>query len=219
MTEHDQHDHDPHDHPGHGSFDERARDWDDDTKVARGRAVASLVRDLVTVDDTTRLLEYGAGTGLATQFLAEGPLGPVTLADPSSGMREVMAEKVADGRLPANARIWDLDLATDERPGDQFDLLVTVMTLHHVTDLVPVLTGFANLLADDGRLCVVDLESEDGSFHADTDFDVHDGFRREDLQRWLESSGFAKVSFHEAGEVDKDGRAYPLFLALARPNH
>lgn len=217
MTAHD-HGHDAQDAHDGRSFDERAKDWDDDRKVARGRRVAELVRDLVGPDETTRVLEYGAGTGLATQFLAQGPLGPVTLADPSEGMRAVMAEKVADGRLPPGARIWDLDLATDERPTEEFDLLVTVMTLHHVRDLVPVLTGFANLLADGGHLCVVDLEAEDGSFHADTDFDVHDGFRREDLARWLESSGFADVAFHDAGAVVKDDRSYPLFLAVAEPN-
>jgi SAM-dependent methyltransferase len=207
-----------HDHDGR-SFDERARDWDDEEKVERARIVAAAIRAAVTPDDHTRVLEYGAGTGLATQFLAQGPLGPVTLADPSAGMREVMAEKAADGRLPAGASIVDLALDDAEKgdpPRGAFDLVVTVMALHHVPDPRAVLAGFGAVLARGGRLCIVDLVAEDGSFHADTDFDVHDGFDEAELTAWLVDEGFEDVTFDTVHELDKDGRSYPLFLATAR---
>lgn len=211
------HDH-GHDHDGR-SFDERARDWDDEDKVERARIVAAAIRAAVTPDEHTRMLEYGAGTGLATQFLAQGALGPVTLADPSAGMREVMAEKAADGRLPSGAAIVDLALDDpdgDAVPRDGFDLVVTVMALHHVPDPRAVLAGFATVLTSGGMVCVVDLVAEDGSFHADTDFEVHDGFDEGELTAWLHEEGFVDVSFDTVHELDKDGRSYPLFLATAR---
>lgn len=217
------HDHDQHeDHGGqapvhdHRSFDDRARDWDDETKIERARVVAAAIRAAVSPDRTTRVLEYGAGTGLVTQFLAEGALGQVTLADPSEGMREVMADKAADGRLPADASIVELDLAGADVVAESQDLVVAVMALHHVEEPRPVLSGAATALAAGGHLCIVDLYAEDGSFHADTDFEVHDGFDEAELTGWLHDAGFSKVTFTKVHDMLKDGSTYPLFLAVAR---
>lgn len=195
------------------SFDEKAATWDDDpTKVERAQVVAAAILDSVPVDGSTRLLEYGAGTGLVTQALRHR-VGPVTLVDTSAGMRDVMAAKVAAGALP-DARIWDLDLATDPVPDERFDLVVTVMVLHHVHALDRALVAFADLLEDGGHLCVVDLEEEDGSFHGEG-FDGHHGFERGDLTARLEAAGFADVSFATVHHVVRDGASYPVFLATA----
>ncbi len=206
--------------PVHGHdrdhFDARARDWDDDAKRTRARVVAAAVREDVAVDTDTRVLEYGAGTGLVTEFLAVGPLGPVTLADPSAGMREVMADKVADGRLPSTARLMDLDLSTGDVPEDRYDVVVTVMTLHHIPDLATVLAAVGRLLGEGGHVCIVDLEAEDGSFHQHLDdFHGHDGFTYDDLSAALVEAGFSPPSWRIVHHVDKDDRAYPLFLATA----
>lgn len=210
---------------GHDSadyFDQRARDWDDAGKVERARVVAVAIRAVVDVDDTTRLLEYGAGTGLATEHLAVDGIGPVTLAEPSAGMREVIGDKVTDGRLPADAVVLDLDLADDEAPDTApdtaFDLVLTVMTLHHIPDVDRVMRGFAALVAPGGRLCIVDLVAEDGSFHQHLDdFDGHDGFTRAGLASTLTAAGFAEPTWEVVHHLDKDGATYPLFLATARP--
>ncbi|MBN2624708.1 MAG: class I SAM-dependent methyltransferase, partial [Acidimicrobiales bacterium] len=93
------------------SFDEKAATWDDDpAKVERARVVADAIRATVPLDSSTRVLEYGAGTGLVTQALRDA-VGPVTMADTSTGMRDVMRAKVEAGTIP-DARVWDLDLAT-----------------------------------------------------------------------------------------------------------
>lgn len=196
------------------SFDERAATWDDEAKTERARVVAEAVRRAVAPTGSTRVLEYGAGTGLVSQALVDSA-GPLTLADPSSGMRDVMHAKVASGALPATARVWDLDLSADGLPDERFDLIVTVMTLHHIPDLAPVLDGFARLLDDGGHLCVVDLVQEDGSFHAGREFHGHHGFDTADLSARLTSSGFTDVRVEHVHDVLKDGTAYPLFLAVA----
>lgn len=194
------------------SFDEKAATWDDEAKTERARAVAAAVGRAVALTGSTRLLEYGAGTGLVSQELAPS-VGPITLADPSAGMREVMRSKLATGTLPATARIWDLDLATGTVPDEHFDLVVTVMTLHHIPDLTPVFDGFARLLDDGGHLCVVDLVKEDGSFHHGGDFHGHHGFDTHDLSVQLSSAGFTDVRIEQIYELVKDGATYPLFLA------
>ena len=201
------------------SFDERAATWDDPQKIARAADVAHAIRGAVPLGPTVRMLEYGAGTGLVTQALRSW-VGPVTLADTSAGMREVMAQKVADGSLP-DARIWDVDLASSPAPDERFDLIVTVMTLHHIDDLGPVLGRFASLLEPGGHLCVVDLEAEDGSFHQHPDavheegFHVHHGFERDDLARDLTAAGFGEITFDVCHEIQREDRTFPLFLATA----
>ncbi|MBW3664220.1 MAG: class I SAM-dependent methyltransferase [Actinobacteria bacterium] len=198
-------------------FDERAATWDDDpAKVERARVVADTIRGAVALGSETSLFEYGAGTAMVSQFLSEH-VGAITLAEPSVGMREVIAAKIGDGRLPADSRVWDLDLAAASAPsGERFDLVVTVMTLHHIHDVASVLTAFAALLAEGGRLCVADLEEEDGSFHSDDhDFEGHHGFERGALATQLEAAGFTDVRFQPCHVVEKESGTFPLFLATA----
>jgi ubiquinone/menaquinone biosynthesis C-methylase UbiE len=197
-----------------GYFDERAKTWDDDpAKVQRAKEVAETVRAAVPLRPDTRLLEYGAGTGLVAQEL-QGAVGAVTLADSSEGMLDVMRAKLADGTFP-DARVWDLDLSKDPAPQERFDVIVTVLTLHHIVDVSPVLAGLASLLERDGSLCVVDLEEEDGSFHGE-DFVGHHGFARDELASQLESAGLTDVRFQAAGHVVKPHGRYPMFLATCR---
>lgn len=195
-------------------FDDKAATWDDDpTKLERARVVAEAIRTSVPLRSTTRLLEYGAGTAQLSQELA-GDVGAITAADPSRGMREVVAAKIADGRLPESTRVWDLDLSDGEVPQERFDLVATMLTLHHIPDLEPVLAAFARLVDDGGHLCVVDLVAEDGSFH-DEGFAGHHGFDTDELARQLTEAGFGDVVVSHVHDLEKNGRAYPLFLATA----
>lgn len=195
------------------SFDDRAATWDDDPhKVERAKVVADAICESFALDRSMRVLEYGAGTGLVTQALRDS-VGPVTLADTSAGMREVLAGKVDGGVIP-DARVWDVDLSIESPPDERFDLIITVLAMHHITPLEPVLSAFAALLAEGGHLCVVDLEEEDGSFHG-AGFHGHHGFARSSLTSLLEAAGFTNVGFRHCHEIVRDTGTYPLFLATA----
>ncbi len=194
------------------SFDERAPTWDDPTKVERARQVAVAIRRTVALDPSMRMLEYGAGTGLVTQELRTD-VGPVTLADTSAGMRNVIAAKIAAGSIP-DARVWDVDLSVHTAPDEDFDLIVTVMTLHHIMSLATVLAGFHALLRDGGHLCIVDLVEEDGSFHGDG-FHGHHGFNQAELTASLQLAGFDVSDFSPCHAVVRENGTYPLFLAIA----
>ena len=200
---------------GPGFFDERAATWDEDpAKVERATVVADAIVASVPLGPATRLLEYGAGTGLVTQALRDR-VGPVTLADSSEGMRAVMQAKIDAGAL-TGARLWALDLASEPPPDEQFDLIVTVMVLHHIADLAQVLASFAALLAPGGHLCIVDLDHEDGSFHGQG-FAGHHGFRRPELADQLVAVGFGEATFQDCHEMVRDGVPYTVFLAVACP--
>lgn len=195
-------------------FDEKAKTWDDDpSHVERAQVVARTMRDTLPLDDSTRVLEYGAGTGLVSQFLADA-VGPITMVDTSAGMRSVIEGKIAAGTIPGG-RVWDIDLGGDVVHVDErFDLVITVLTLHHVPDLDAVLANIAGLLDHGGHLVVVDLDKEDGSFH-DDGFAGHHGFDHDHLASALERAGFADVAFRPCHHIVKNGHTYPMFMATA----
>jgi ubiquinone/menaquinone biosynthesis C-methylase UbiE len=199
-------------------FDARAATWDDDPlKVERAQAVADAIVRHVALTPSMRAMEYGCGTGLLS-FMLRPRLGSITLADVSDGMLAVAAGKIAAAN-DAAMRAVKLDLIADPLPPDRFDLVYSLMTLHHIPDTDAILRRFHAVLARSGCLCIADLDTEDGSFHG-AGFDGHQGFDRVALAAKARQAGFATVDFSTAHEIDKtvDGapRRYPVFLMVAR---
>ena len=197
------------------TFDERARDWDTPERQARAEVVAAAIGDAVPLTPATRAIDIGSGTGLLGIALAPH-VGEVVLADPSAGMLEVANEKLsADG--PANVRAVRFDLVADPPPGDPFDLVVSLLVLHHLEDTAAALAAIARLLKPGGRLALADLDTEDGTFHsADAEGIHHLGFDRVRLDDLARAAGFTDVEFRTATTIEDDGRRYPLFLLIAR---
>jgi ubiquinone/menaquinone biosynthesis C-methylase UbiE len=196
-------------------FDSRAREWDADPKrAARAAAVADAIRSAVPLNSGMTAFEFGCGTGLLS-FALHAHLGPITLVDTSQGMLDVLAEKIANARI-TNMTPLRLDLTTDPLPATRFDLIYSLMTLHHVGDIPGVLNAFHALLKPGGHLCIADLDQEDGSFHAhEPAFDGHNGFERNSLGDWLSQVGFTDIRFSTCFEMIKEERNYPLFLSVA----
>ncbi len=198
-------------------FDARARTWDEDVaKRLRAERVAGLIAARVPSLERKRVLEYGAGTGLLG--LALQPLvATVTLADTSREMLAVADEKIAAGGL-RNARTLLVDLTSAPPPDAEFDLVCTLMVLHHIPDTDAILRAFHRALSSGGTLWIADLDREDGSFHG-PGFTGHDGFDRSELGAKLARSGFRDVTFETALDVKKETaaglRTFPVFLAGA----
>ena len=198
------------------SFDERARDWDTPEHIARAVAVATVIRSVVPLGPTIRALEIGAGTGLLGLALV-ADLGELVLTDPSAGMREVATEKVLRDGL-RNVRVASFDLLADPPPAPEtFDLVLASLMLHHVEDTAALLGATFRLLAPGGWIALADLDTEDGSFHDPGAEGIHHhGFGRRALRDLAASAGFEAISFHDATEIEREGRRYPLFLLTGR---
>ncbi len=199
-------------------FNIRAKDWDaNPMRVERAGAVAQAIRTQIKLTKNFKALEYGCGTGLLS-FALQPYLGTITLADSAPGMLEVLGEKINHGGLN-NMTPLQLDLVTDNLPPDRFDLIYTLMTMHHIPQLDRVLEAFYTLLLPGGWLCLADLDHEDGSFHDDS-FVGHHGFHRSDLDARLQVLGFREVSFMTAFTIHKTisekSREYTVFLATSK---
>jgi ubiquinone/menaquinone biosynthesis C-methylase UbiE len=199
-------------------FDTKARQWDENPVFReRGLKIAEAIRKAVPLHRRMSALDYGCGTGLLS-FPLKDELGDILLADSSSGMLDVVAEKI-DAQEVGNMTPVRLDLLVDPPPAQRFDLIVTSMTLHHVPDTGHILRIFHDLLQPGGYLCIADLDQEDGSFHG-PEIDVHPGFDRADLSRRVGQAGFTDVGFQTVFSIAKERetgtRDYPVFLMTAR---
>ncbi len=199
-------------------FDAKARTWDaDPSKVERALRVADAIRREVPLSASTTVLEYGCGTGLLG-FALQPYVGRLVLADASREMLAVLREKIA-ATGARNMEPVQLDLLAGPMPDARYDLVCTLLTLHHIPDIDAILERLHAVLAPGGTVCISDLDAEDGSFHG-PGADVHNGFDRGDLARRLERAGFREVRFTTPHAITKPtaagDRTYPLFLAVGR---
>jgi SAM-dependent methyltransferase len=199
-------------------FDEKAKTWDSDPeKAARAGAVADAIAKEVPITFGFSAFEYGCGTGLVSFFL--GPLlNRIVMADSSKGMLEVLRKKIASGNV-TNMHPVELDLIRMEAPSEKFNLIYTLLTLHHVSDVHRLLETFYSMLTNPGYLCIADLDKEDGSFHGKS-FTGYKGFERADLQEMTEKAGFDNIRFVTVMGLNKildsgEKKVFPLFLMTA----
>ena len=145
-------------------FDDKAAEWDTPERRERAHALAETFRRYVPLSPEMRVLDIGAGTGLlGLDLLAD--VASIVLTDPSEGMVEVARHKIeAEGMVDADVVVYDFP-ADEPPPGAPFDLAVSLLVLHHVDDTTATLRSILAALAAGGRIGLMDLDQEDGSFH------------------------------------------------------
>jgi ubiquinone/menaquinone biosynthesis C-methylase UbiE len=202
------------------NFDSDAETWDE--VPARVQLAADVFNAIVREAGPTRdmdVLDFGCGTGLVTLRLA--PLvRSVTGADSSEGMLAVFRRKAARDGL-TNAVAERLDPERPVIPGGPYDLIVSSMTFHHVEHTAPLIERLFRSLKSSGRLCIADLDPDQGKFHDDNTGVFHFGFDRMALRREFMQAGFAAVSDATAAVLTKPGdggapRQFSVFLLTGR---
>jgi SAM-dependent methyltransferase len=110
-----------------------------------------------------------------------------------------------------------LDLTAGPPPGEPFDLAISLLVLHHIVDTAAALAAIRGLLRPGGRIAIVDLDTEDGTFHdPDAEGIHHLGFDRAALGDLARVAGFVDVEFRTAMEIVEDDHRFPVFLLLGR---
>lgn len=198
-------------------FDKGAAQWDQlPRRVALAQAVVAAIKQEIALRPDMRLLDYGAGTGLVTLGLQ--PLVKEVIAvDSSRGMLEQLENKAREAGI-TNLQTIHIDLEQDWQLPRELDLLVSSMTMHHVPLVAPLLAHFRESMCSGARLCIADLDHEDGSFHDDPTGICHQGFSRDEMEGYFQEAGFTDVRTVPVMTVHKerDGRVYdyPVNLTL-----
>ena len=198
-------------------FDQQARTWNDNPQVIeRAQLVSGRIAQTIPLQKTMNCLEIGAGTG-RIGFLLAPLVGQILLADGSSQMIATAQDRIVETKQ-SNMSALQFEFGTGACPDESFDLVYSAMAFHHIGDVTGVLASIAKHQAPGGYLSIVDLETEDGSFHAHApDLPVHHGFDPAWIKQQLEAVGY-RVTFQDTIQVmqrpQDDGtvKSYPLFM-------
>lgn len=186
----------------HRNFDQDAENWDErPQRVQLVRDIADAILHQIPETTTLDVLDFGCGTGLLTLQL-QPLVHSITGVDSSSGMLNVLNKKITNLKL-ANARTMQCNIEKGDALPGKYDLIVSSMTFHHIQEIEPLLAQFYAVLAAGGRLCVADLDREDGRFHDDNTGVFHFGFDRPHLQQLLHQAGFSQVKMQTATQIVK----------------
>lgn len=192
-------------------FDTAARDWDQRPTSLQLAAVPERLLAQLPLQASDHVLDFGAGTGLLSTAIAP-QVAQVTALDMSGAMLQVLDEK---GFANITTRQKDIFAGLPE----QYHAIVSCMAMHHVADTAALLRAFAAALHSGGRIALVDLFAEDGSFHGDNAAKgvQHFGFAPDSLHALAEQAGFVDIAFSDILRLQHaNGRAYPLFLMTGR---
>lgn len=201
------------------AFQDQAAGWDDNpVRTAMAAAFTRELRRLVAIRNDWAALEFGCGTGLAGLRVAQ-LTGSLTMADASEAMLGVLRRKIAAGGHN-NISVTHVGNGHLPFPDASFNLVFTLMTLHHVEDVEGALREFLRVLKPGGHAVACDLVAEDGGFHA-PETAPHNGFDLGELQALVSRLGFASSETRLHHAIKKptpagDFKRYPQFILSAR---
>lgn len=191
-------------------FNKVANSWDSPQKAERSRKFADEIKKVINLDDHLDIMDFGCGTGiLGFEFIKNAK--SIFGIDTSEGMLDVFDQKASEFSNITSSNI-NLEEETLDR---KFDLIISSMAFHHLNGPDKMLISFSKMLNPLGQIVIIDLESEDGTFHPDNEgMGVkHFGFSEFEVSKWGQKSHM-KSKFHIVDTICKNGRNYKLFLAV-----
>ena len=199
------------------TWDEHAAEWDGDEAVRTYAAAAHeclqrLYRDGRLDLDGARILDFGCGTGLLTEQLAERAERVVAL-DTSTAMVQVLAAKVErHGWLNVDAIAASLGSARQERPNLfalPFDLVVASSVCAFLDDYPGTIVELASLLKPGGVFIQWDWE-----LNREDDESV--GLTPSEMSNALAAAQLVDISVETAFEVEVEGETMRPLVGFGR---
>lgn len=196
-------------------FDLMAEDYDTKERKERARTVADELRRHISDGAAKSAIEFGCGTGLVGFELIED-FGSVIFLDSSAAMIKQVEQKLHNMGIEKSSAVC-CDLTKTMPKHLSADYIFSVLALHHIIDTEAILTRLFDLLNKDGRLLIIDLDKDDGSFHAEYEhYDGHNGFEQPWLSGLAKKAGFKKVEtrtfYHASKLLDGDEKPYSFFV-------
>ncbi len=197
-------------------FAAKAIDWDNNpVRNEMVKKFVNIIRKHAQIRPNSHILDFGCGTGLVGLHFAE-EADRIKMLDTSPAMLEVLKKKVKE-QGPHNVQIIQKDIAQLDEPNN---LIVSLMTFHHITNQAEILREFYNKLHDNGLIIIGDLMPEDGSFHYPESV-PHNGIHPNALSKLCKEAGFHVewcYKFHSVHKKTNLGtqKSFDLFVLVAR---
>ncbi len=192
------------------SFDQRAQDWDSSSRRRElARALAEAITKRIEMHPSMRVLDIGAGTGLLSRQIRPY-VASIVAVDSSKAMLEKLLE-YSEEIETVHSDILDY------RPKEQFDGIISSMTLHHIKDIEHLMRHLHSMLKRGAFIALGDLAPEKGDFHDHGNEGVyHFGFDEATITQAALKAGFRDCVYELVYKIDKgDGRVYDVFLFSA----
>lgn len=193
-------------------FANKSKTWDmNSERVQNAKGIANLIVNNIKFNKSMELMDFGAGTGLLSYFIAPY-VKKIVAVDNSPSMLLEFENKCDDFSCETEVLEKDLSSETLDR---KFDGIISSMTIHHLEDTRALLSKLYGMLDDEGFIAIADLDSEDGSFHGDNTGVFHYGFDRHLLAKSAQEVGFKDVTFSLANIISKPHADFTVFLMTA----
>ncbi len=194
-------------------FANKSKSWDMNSKrVQNAKSIAELIVKNIKLNKDMELMDFGAGTGLLSFFVAPY-VKKIVAVDNSPSMLQEFESKC--NTFACETEVVEKDLSA-EQIDRVFDGIISSMTMHHLKDLTDLFNKFYSMVKPGGFIAVADLDKEDGTFHSDNTGVYHYGFDREVLEEIAQEAGFKDVHFDTASTIKKPERDFSVFLMTAR---
>jgi len=196
-------------------FDNLASQWDENPRRQwMTKQIISAIKSKIILNADMTVADLGTGTGLILAELYPS-VKQIVGFDNSKGMLDVLSQKIQSNHI-TNASVEWFDAEKTLLPASFFDVLVSGMTFHHISNIAQLCNNVLQSLKPGGKCYVVDLYTEDGTFHDDNEGVKHLGFDGLQIKTWLEEAGFENVSVERIFEIEKPQGKYPVFGAYAQ---
>jgi 2-polyprenyl-3-methyl-5-hydroxy-6-metoxy-1,4-benzoquinol methylase len=193
-------------------FNQLAKEWDAKPERVKGALTfVNKIKEYLPDDISNHsLLDYGSGSGLVSFGFADDVKSILGL-DFSSGMVDVYNEKAKKiGFKNIESKLHNIDKESLDE--NQFDIIATNMTMHHITDTSSFIKKLSSALKPSGKLFIADLDIEDGTFHSDNTGVIHFGFERESLINYFKDAGLTNIKIETLQSIPKPHRDFDIFF-------
>ena len=123
-------------------------------------------------------------------------------------------KKLEEGNV-TNVTTVNMDLSKENFPHGKVDALLSIMTMHHVDEIDDLLDNIKSALKPGGKAYLMDLCTEDGTFHQNGMEVPHLGFDPEELCEKLRKRGFNECSYEVPTSRIREDKEFPVFLICA----
>lgn len=177
-------------------FEKVASQWDKLRESFFSKAVREKAFAVAGIEKGKIAADIGAGTGFITEGLIEKGLKVIAVDQSESMLSEMM--KKFKGVERVDMRVGEAENLPIE--DGAVDYVFANMFLHHVESPLNAVKEMARILKRGGKLVITDLDEHKFEFLRTEHHDRWMGFRREDVQKWLEEAGLKNVKVDCAGE-------------------
>lgn len=201
------------------NFNVQSISWDNEKRINRAKVIAAEIVSATELEKSYSALEFGCGTGLVS-FNLYDKLKDIVCIDTSKGMIDTLNTKIKQHKVK-NMAAYQQNINDDYLLTPKYDLIYTSMALHHIVDIDTTLANLYKLLKQNGCLCIVDLDEDDGSFHkTETDFNGHNGFNQTELKQILVKLGYkglhSSTFYKDVKNIEGVILNYSLFIMIGR---